>query len=304
MKNSDFYTLENICISNYNSSGPYYHVHTQENYPVFIHNNDEYKAVMNSIAFASLLVPQVEIYTFEVLTNHMHFTVAGNLNSITSWFRILKLKTAQILSLSAYSDAIASLKMSCHPICDLENLRNVIAYNNKNGSKVNPDATPFSYSWGANRYYFNPEAKMRYYAVRKSLSIREKRAMVHSGRLDSIDGIFIVDDYISPMCFCHIEKGESFFRNARQYFYKLSKNLETDKEIAKSIGETLYYTDDDLFLAVSALCVNKYGGKPFFALSISEKMELAKILHYDYNANNKQICRLLKMDLSVVTDLF
>lgn len=303
MKSNDFYTLENICLLNFKASDSYYHLHTQENHPVFINNDDDYKSVMNNIAFASFLFPSIKIYTFEVLSNHMHFSVAGDMDEINKWFRTLKVKMSQTLASPGQTAVISSLQMSCHHICDLENLRNVIAYNNKNGSKVVPDSTPFSYPWGANRYYFNPEAKLRYDAMKKTLSVREKRTIVHSGRLDSANGIYIVDGYISPMCFCHIDEGESFFRNARQYFYKLSKNLEADRAIAASIGETLFYTDDDLFIAMTSLCAKKYG-KTHNALTVTEKMDMAKTLHYDYNAGKKQICRLLKIDLSIISELF
>ena len=39
-------------------------------------------------------------------------------------------------------------------------------------------------------------------------------------------------------------------------------------------------------------------------LSREAKVEIAKTLHYDYNAGNKQINRILKMDINIVNALF
>jgi hypothetical protein len=39
-------------------------------------------------------------------------------------------------------------------------------------------------------------------------------------------------------------------------------------------------------------------------LPISAKQELAALLHYEYNAGNKQIQRMLRLDATVVSAMF
>jgi len=41
-----------------------------------------------------------------------------------------------------------------------------------------------------------------------------------------------------------------------------------------------------------------------FILDKSSKIELAKKLHFDYNASNKQIKRILRLDEHIVNSLF
>ena len=94
------------------------------------------------------------------------------------------------------------------------------------------------------------------------------------------------------------------FRDARHYFTKISKHIESYDEIAKMIGEQIYYTDDDLFSIVCSLASKKYDCKVPSQLQKNEKMELAIILHREYNAGIKQIQRMLKIDAAILSAFF
>ena len=67
-------------------------------------------------------------------------------------------------------------------------------------------------------------------------------------------------------------------------------------EIAKSIGESIYLNDNDLYLAAVRLAREHYGTNDLRTLDAACKIELARRLHFDYNAGEKQIERLLKID--------
>ena len=84
------------------------------------------------------------------------------------------------------------------------------------------------------------------------------------------------------------------FRDAHNYFFKISKNIENYRDIAVLIGEQLYYSDDDLFSVVCKISDEQYKVKNPSQLPKSDKLELAKKMHYDYNAGIKQISRMLK----------
>ena len=114
----------------------------------------------------------------------------------------------------------------------------------------------------------------------------------------------MLDGYASPMSFCNIDAGEKLFRNATHYFREISRNVEASKRIAAEIGERLYYNDDDLFAVVLRICKEQYKLPSPGMLSSQAKIEVAKQMHFDYNAGNKQIARILKMDRAVVDSLF
>ena len=130
------------------------------------------------------------------------------------------------------------------------------------------------------------------------------RTVTQSRQYDDLKDVYEVDGYASPMSFCAISLGEDLFRSARHYFSKVSRHIESYDQIAKMIGESIYYTDDDLFQVVCTLSKKKYDCKIPTLLPQAAKVEIAKIIRSEYNANNKQIQRMLKIDQSVLLALF
>lgn len=300
MSRAGFYDKENLCRYYFDKHECTYHLCTPENHPLIFRNKDEFITGMNLVGIAARSHHEVSILTFELMSNHMHQIITGSREDIESFFVSLKTLTGRCLP----EADLSGFDMQLHEIKTLENLRNAIAYVNRNGSVIDPDVCPYTYPWGANRYYFNPEAKSRYEELKRRASnsfIREKSI---SRRFDDIKDLFLVDGYISPMSFCAISDGESMFRDARHYFTKVSRHIESYDEIARMIGEQIYYTDDDLFSVACTLAAKNYNCKIPSQLPRSQKIELAKFLHHEYNTGIKQLQRILKIDQGVLTALF
>lgn len=304
MEKRDFAMLENMCQFRFREAGSCFHVCTQENLPVIFHGEQEMKIAMNIVAFIAFMFPEIKIFTFEVMVNHFHLVVAGQEFRVESFAMALIKKLAFHPELKRSRDIILKMAPKLHPIDSLNNFRNVIAYTNRNGTVINPDENPFSYKWGANRYFFNNEAKLRYTQCGHTATQEEKRTLTRSHRLDNVRDIIVLDGYISPLCYCRVQEAESIFFNNRQYFYLISKNIESQKEIAELIGESIFYTDYDLFNIIASVCRKDYGGRNSSELKPEEKMSIARTLHYEYNAGNKQISRLLKIPVEAISSMF
>lgn len=304
MEKNEFARLENVCQLRFMEAGTCFHVCSQENHPVLFHNDEEFKAAMNMVALVAILCPDVKIYTFEIMGNHFHFALSGQREQVEIFTRTLILRLVAHPTLYLSSADIKKLSFKFHPIESLENLRNVIAYINRNGSVVNADESVYTYRWGANRFFFNTEAELRFRMCGAKPTYREKRGLFHSDFVNREDRLLILDGYASPLCFCDISKAESFFRDNRHYFFSISRNIEASKDIALSIGEHIFYSDEDLYAHIRATCARKYGCKTVTLLKKEVKVELAKELHFDFNAGNKQISRLLKIELPVIAALF
>ena len=137
-----------------------------------------------------------------------------------------------------------------------------------------------------------------------TLGVKSVRTLMHSRYLDHYKDMPLVDGYICPLLYCDIESSEHLFRDAKHYFYLISRNVESFSEIAKSIGETVFYSDSDLFLVANKYAKTNYGTSRLSDLDSRQKIELAKKLHYDYNAGDKQLQRLLRLSQDVVDALF
>ncbi|MCQ2174473.1 MAG: hypothetical protein MJY61_04995 [Bacteroidales bacterium] len=304
MERRDFLRLEDMCQLRFVEAQTLFHVCSKENHPVLFHNEDEFKVAMNIVAFVAFSLPDIRILTFEIMHNHFHFAIEGNRESVQVFVKTLLSRLSFHPDLKTSQNDIKLLDFKIFNIGNLDNLRNVISYINRNGSVVSPNENVFTYKWGANRFFFNTEAKSRFKDSGRKSTCREKRKMFCSALLDKMEKVILVDGYVSPLCFCAIDRAESFFRNSRHYFHSVSRNIESSKDIAKDIGENLFYTDDDLYGHIRMICSKRHGGQSINAISFKDKMEIAKELHFDFNAGNKQICRLLKMDIQTVTALF
>ena len=301
---ANFYDIENLCQHYFNKYDEVYHLCTPENHPIIFHNSEEFKIGMSILGLVASYNKDVKIITFELMNNHAHIIATGTIESITNLFNGYKKLLTKCLNHNEHAPDLDKFNMHLHRINSLENMRNAIAYVNRNGSVVDRHVCPYSYPWGANKYFFNPEAKRRYEEQRRKITTREKREMAQSHKFDNSDRLYILDGYICPLSFCAISDGENLFRDTRHYFSKISRHIESYDEIAKLIGEQIYYTDDDLFSVLCTLSHKQYNCKIPSQLKREEKNTMAKLLHKEYNANVKQLQRMLKIDIAVLTALF
>jgi len=304
MPTSSFLESERICSDVFNSLGPTFHCFTSENHPVIFENENDYKAGMCILAVCVLLHPGLRVYTFQLMSNHIHLAISGDPDEIDELFRYFKERIRKYLEGIDRYDSLCDFKLKQVQINDLDNLRNVIAYINRNGFVANQNCSPFSYPWGANTFYYQPT--LRKFTSRLGVPIKTStlRSILHSKKCDSVKTLSHIDGIVSATSFCDIETGESLFRNARHYFYCVSRNVESYAQISKTIGESIFYTDEDLYMICRQLSEKQYNISDPKQLNSESKIKLALELHREYNAGDKQIQRILKIPSSVLASLF
>ena len=304
MTNVTFREQEALCEQIFLQKGPFWHICTPENHPILFGNESDYKMAVNLLGVSAKLFPDIHILACQIMSNHLHEIVSGSLERVLCQVSVFKKYLSRSKAIQQRATSLDHFVAKHFGIDSLSYLRNSIVYVNRNGYVVNPNTTPFSYPWGSSRFYFNPEAILRHQEIGKPLTLRERQQITHSRTADMITDLYTVDGYVSPLSFCDIVLGESLFRGARHYSVQLAKSVESHRDLAHIIGETMYYTDDDLFSITMTLIRTQYGNKAATLLSNSEKVELAKTLHRDYNASNRQITRFLKLDPLVVDGMF
>lgn len=282
----------------------FYHLCTNENHSdIFICEYD-FRTAINIMALCLSLFDRLELYSFEFMSNHLHLLISGSIDEIESFFRFYVKTLSKCFRIENNPNDLSDFSYTCHTVENPVHLQNVIVYIHRNASVADRKVSPYTYKWGTGRYYFNPEARARYEASRKKVTLSQRQHFSHSRKFDGISGLYEVDNYISPFSFCKIEDGERIFNGPGQYLYMLTKNVESSKAIASEIGERITYNDYELYPVLVKRAVELFETKNLMSLTSSQKLRLAKILHYDYNSGNKQVCRLLKIDISVVNALF
>lgn len=288
---------EDECELIFRNSGKIFNANTPENHPIVFSTLEDFKAGMSILAVCAKMFPVVKIYAFQLMNNHLHLIIGGNEQSILEFFSYF---VERLQKYFAGLRDLGAFKLKLFPINDLSYLRNAIVYVNRNGFVVNNNVTPFSYPWGSSQYFFQSLAVRYSRLAGKSIGITALRALIHSRDCDMFKNLMVVDGYISPLEFCDIVAAERFFRDAKQYFYYISRKVESYSEIAKSIGEAIFYNDNDLYAAAVNIARDNFGSHDLRTLPAAAKLELAKRLHYDYNASAKQLQRLLSVDAELL----
>ena len=274
------------CEMQFRELGNCWHVYTPEQFPIVFGTNDDFKAGMNLVAICAIAFPDVKILTFEIMSNHMHLCVSGLEERVKAFAAMLTKFLERYLKGTSRPIDLSEWNRIPRQISDLNDIRNVIAYINRNGYLVNPELRRFH---GISDEY---------------LSQKYLRKTFHSRLLDGCCGLATIDGYVSPVSFCDISVAERLFRDARHYFYKVSHDIESQQNIAAELGERIFYTDSELYAFVISKCKTEYNVDSPPLLSREAKVLLAKVLHYDYNADNQQIARILRLDLQVLDSLF
>ena len=259
---------------------------------------------MSLIAICAAMFPDITILTFEIMNNHVHIVLYGTEEKARAFFAQFRTFLDRWLRKEGYSVDLSQFKCSLKAKEDASSIKNMITYTNRNGFLVHPETTPFNYPWGANCYFFNPDAKKRYDRESTRMTMTYRRKVTHSRKADRIKTLRMLDDYACPLSFCDIASAEEMFKNASNYFYELSRNIESHKSVADEIGEKVFYSDDELFRIVQKYCQEKHDVSAPSLLPPSAKVEVAKTMHYDYNASCKQIARILKIEVRLVNQLF
>ena len=112
------------------------------------------------------------------------------------------------------------------------------------------------------------------------------------------------DNMIIPASYVHYNLGQSMFRDAHHYFQALTRNVEAFCESAKRLGDKNFLGREEMYPAVSILCLKNYNVKQPSKLPKEEKIAVARTMHYDYHASNAQIRMILGLTDYEVDSLF
>lgn len=305
-KTQAFSAKERECEIRFISSGPFWHMFTNGNLSQTLFcDTDDFIFGMNLTGYCASHFPDVHIYTFEVMNNHLHFILQAEKTRAILFFGMLRNRLQRYYIKRSRCVDLSEFQCEFVPIENLNTLRNEIAYVNRNGFVVRPDCTPFSYPWGAGALFFNPFLKHEDAVAFKKLPVKVKRRLIHSHDIDAngID-LTVYKGVILPSSYCHIKEAEGMFRDAHHYFHLISKAFEAFSEIARRLHESIFLSDEEMYAAVSSLTLKRFNTKQPILLTAKDKIEVARIMHYDFNASNRQIKNILKLDAGTVDELF
>ena len=300
-----FSEKESICERIFISNGPYWHLYTDGTKMQNIFRcEDDFKTGMWILAASLHISKGVKALTFELMGNHIHLILAGEREDCINAFEIFAAKLRLAFPKRQCAIDWSKFKMDILPIETLQALRNEIIYNNRNAFVANPAYTPDSYPWGGGCAYFNPWLKHLKTTPLGNLKVNIQRALLHTRDVSQFSELIEVGDMPFIPSFCDISLGESMFRDARSYFNSLTRNAETFSQIASRLKDSIFLTDEELYSVICSHISKEYSVKAPSQLSAQQKIDTARHMHFSYNASNRQLKRMLRLDLAVLEELF
>ena len=256
------------------------------------------------LAVALHLCKNVQMITFELMGNHIHLILAGAKEDCLQVFDLFEVRLKRAFPKKQRAIDWSQFKMDILPIESLQALRNEIIYANRNAFVANPEYTPDSDPWGGGCAYFCPWIKHISTSSFGELPILTRRALAHTKNIAPLADLRELNSMPFILSFCNVKLGESMFRDARSYFNSLTRNAEAFSQIAAKLQDSIFLTDEELYSVLCAYINKEYSVKTPSELSAQQKVDTARHLHFNYNASNQQLRRMLRMDLTILEELF
>lgn len=304
MEIKSFREKENCCQTLFQQHGPFWHLCTSGQTSALIFKDEpDFVSGINLLAICCHIYNDVHLIAYALMNNHIHLLLEGQHENCLQFFKEYRRRLRRYLSRSGRVLDKKEFECAIHPIDDLNHLRNTLVYISRNGYVINASFTPFSYPWSSGRFIFNniPEICPN----SGNLTIRKMREISHSRNPDIPSSWSLTSaGTIAVKEFCDIAMAESLFRDAHHYFTSLSKNIESQSEIAEFLNEDRFLTDEELFREATRLCHKEFNSTTISSLAFEDKVRLARKLHFDYHASNQQIRRITFLSITILDELF
>lgn len=300
---SSFNEQEYACQQRFEDAGQWYHACTSENFSVFLTSENDYKLAISLLGLVAMMFTDVRIVAFEIMNNHVHVIAVGNRDRIEVMLKDYVAAMHRNAGSFTTCQPLSDIQFHLHSIDDLRYARNAIAYVHRNRFLVDPSVTPFTFRWGSNQLYFNSLLVNCIRIAQMPTTQKWRRYVSRRHIYDNMENVMQFDGYVSPLCFCDYTLGEGLYRSARHYYETTSKSIEGMTQIAKIIGESVILTDDELYKVMLSIARKTYSSDKISELPVAHRLEIARQLRFGYNAGNKQICRMLKLEQSIIESL-
>ena len=260
---------------------------------LWFRDEEDFKVAMNYIAIQAFSWPEVIVFAFILMSNHVHFVLQGEERDVIGFINKFKQRYALYYH-HKYGVVEFLRRNSVHfkeiPLAD-EALEMAIAYVQMNAVAANICDRPDHYPWGTGSVFFNlnPPAGMR----TGSHSGRRIRDMLHTRFVRFPDNWIISEaGYILPMSYVAVKTVEGVFKTPKRMNYFLRTSSKARKIIENGDSALPAFRDQIILQALPDLCRSLFHQNGFEYLSQDERVELVRQIRYRFSADSKQIARV------------
>lgn len=254
----------------------------------------DFKVGMNHVAVVSTMFP-IKIFSFILMSNHLHFVVGGCEDDVSAFVNEYKRKYSQYFNRKYHSREL--LRRNRIDIKSIfigdESFERAVAYVQMNCVAANICLSPITYSWGTGNLFFKTEKEDSVFIG--SINKKAQKSLIHSKRLLPPNYILNKGGYIDPSSYVDIKFVESVFRTPKRMNFFLNNS---SKVLKNTVTPT--FNDQLISSAINSLCASLYRKTDFKELDQQQAINLFKQIRYRFSADIHQIARVTGASLEFI----
>ena len=265
---------------------------------IWFRDEEDFKVGMNLVAILACSFP-VEILSFTLMSNHVHFVLAGSYEQVERFIIEFKRRYAQhVRKKYGVKEFLRGNGTDIRPLDGTEESQEWgIAYVQMNCVAANICLSPTNYPWGTGNAFF----KVARAQGRRldSFSGRARMRLLHSEQKLPPDLIVGEEGYILPESYVNVERVEAIFRTPKRMNYFLQNSSKAKRRLA--MAESPSFSDQLVLSAIHDLCNSLFRKSSLETMDWKERTELIKQLRYRFSADPRQLARVTGLSYETVS---
>lgn len=236
---------------------------------LLFYSDEDYRLGMAGMALATLKFG-VKIYVVEFMPNHLHGVLRGTGEQCMKVFSLQKRRISEQLIKCGRPSLPDNYGCVLKPLPDKDALRSEIIYAVRNPYEKDY-CVPGGHKWGSGYLYFNDMSEIVRGDKVSSLQKSRVHSIIGSNELLPSDWEIHPVLGVLPRNFVDAKSVERLFGSAKEYHTRLVKEYETAVKIARSLGEEVEFSANEVKDIVNTELRNMYPGRLFKTLTQEEK---------------------------------
>lgn len=264
---------------------------------LWFREGEDFKVAMNYVAIQAAETPDVAVFAFILMSNHVHFLLKGHRERTTDYVQGFKHRYSLYYSRKYGIKEFLrknGLDVKLIPYED-EAPEKAVAYIQMNSVAANICAHPSQYSWGTGNTFFNPAPTGG--KRLSSLSGRARKRLLHSESDHRLppDWQICESGYIPPGYYVDVTAVEALFRSPRRMNFFLVNSSKAKKRMESKDEHLPAFRDQTILATLPDLCRSMFQKTGPDELSSEEKAELLRQIRFRFSADANQIARVCNL---------
>ena len=259
---------------------------------LWFRDEEDFKVAMNYIAIQAACCPDVAVYVFILMSNHVHFVLKGEREEVKAFVDDFKKRYSMYMQRKyGIRKFLRRNDLDIKLISYGEEApEKVIAYVQMNCVAANICLNPVQYPWSTGNLFFNRTSARG--TRLGDLSQRQRSKILHVGRIAlRAEWILGEDGYILPQSYVDVKAVEAIFRTPKRMNFFLQTSSKARKRLESS--ESLpSFRDQTIIAAVVDLMRSMFHQDRFEDLSDEEKVEFARQVRFRFSSDAHQVARI------------